>query len=144
MASYKIVLLLAVAAVAVMADERPRYEAPRPSYEAPRPSYEAPRPSYDRSEEDYEDAKYDFEWKVDEDDNDFGHTESRDGDNTQGSYYVALPDGRRQTVTYYVNGDSGYVADVQYSGEARYSEESSEGYAPPRASYQAPRGPYDN
>ena len=80
------------------------------------------------AEESYsEDAKYDFDWKVDEDDNQFGHQESRDGDNTQGSYYVDLPDGRRQTVTYYVDGDSGYVAEVSYSGDAQYPEES-EGY----------------
>ena len=50
----------------------------------------------------------------------FGQTESRDAHATSGSYNVALPDGRIQTVTYRVDGDSGYIADVQYSGEARY------------------------
>ena len=53
----------------------------------------------------------------------FGHDESRDGDATYGSYSVHLPDGRIQTVTYTVNGDSGYVAEVTYEGEARYPEE---------------------
>ena len=47
--------------------------------------------------------------------------ESRDGYNTQGSYSVALPDGRLQTVNYNVaDGYSGYVADVTYSGEPHY------------------------
>merc|ERR1712221_39918 len=45
----------------------------------------------------------------------FGHTEDRDGYATKGHYYVDLPDGRRQMVTYHVADDySGYVADVKY------------------------------
>ena len=52
----------------------------------------------------------------------FGTEERRDGYATQGSYYVALPDGRLQKVTYSVNGDGGYVADVTYEGEAQYPE----------------------
>ncbi|XP_037802451.1 pupal cuticle protein Edg-84A-like isoform X1 [Penaeus monodon] len=69
-------------------------------------------------------AKYDFNWAVNHDDsgNDFGHQEARDGDHTQGSYYVQLPDGRLQTVKYFVDGDSGYVAEVNYEGEARYPD----------------------
>ena len=69
-----------------------------------------------------DEAKYEFEWQVKDDssDNDFGQQEGRDGDQTQGSYYVQLPDGRVQQVTYRVDGDSGYIADVQYQGEARY------------------------
>ncbi|XP_063601435.1 pro-resilin-like [Penaeus indicus] len=69
-------------------------------------------------------AKYDFNWAVKHDDsgNDFGHQEARNGDNTQGSYYVQLPDGRLQTVRYVVDGDDGYVAEVNYEGEARYPD----------------------
>ncbi len=50
--------------------------------------------------------------------NDFGQYESRDGDNTKGNYWVVLPDGRKQTVDYYVNGYSGFVADVKMDGYA--------------------------
>ena len=48
--------------------------------------------------------------------NNFGQSESRDGASTQGTYFVQLPDGRLQKVAYSVSGDSGYVADVTYSG----------------------------
>ncbi|XP_047478982.1 uncharacterized protein LOC125032061 [Penaeus chinensis] len=47
---------------------------------------------------------------------------ARDGEDTQGSYYVHLPDGRLQTVRYVVDGDDGYVADVNYEGEARFPD----------------------
>ncbi|XP_069956303.1 mucin-3A-like [Cherax quadricarinatus] len=63
-------------------------------------------------------AKYDFVYKVKSDFGlDFGHQESRDGYDTLGSYYVLLPDGRRQKVSYSVKGDSGYLAVVEYVGE---------------------------
>ena len=93
-------------------------------------------PSFQRSYESYEseEPKYEYSYKVkDYYGNDFGHGEKRDGDYTQGSYYTYLPDGRIQTVTYYVDGYSGYVADVSYEGEAHYdsgSYESNERYRP--------------
>merc|ERR1712111_330524 len=92
--------------------------APSQGY-APAPSYEEP-------------AKYDFNYAVKDDysGNDFGHQEARDGYNTQGSYYVQLPDGRLQKVTYTVNGDSGFVADVTYEGEAQYPEYEPKAYEP--------------
>ena len=77
-------------------------------------------------------AKYNFQWAVDHDpsSNEFGHQEARDGDNTKGSYYVELPDGRVQNVAYYVNGGSGYIADVTYTGSAESfeSDESNESF----------------
>ncbi|XP_068209982.1 pro-resilin-like [Palaemon carinicauda] len=78
--------------------------------------------SYESSE-----AKYSFNYAVKDEssENDFGHQETRDGDDTQGSYYVHLPDGRLQTVKYYVDGDSGYVAEVSYQGEARFPDSAS-------------------
>ncbi|XP_042227219.1 pro-resilin-like [Homarus americanus] len=132
----KILLLLGMVAVAA-ADKRPSY-----SYAAPQESEESDEYSAESTE-----AKYDFDWSVKDEDsgNDFGHQESRDGDNTKGSYSVQLPDGRLQTVTYYVDGDSGYVAEVKYEGEAQYpesdeSDESDESYeyTAPRPRYSAP------
>ncbi|XP_064123099.1 pro-resilin-like [Macrobrachium nipponense] len=79
------------------------------------------RRSRDFSDESFEssEARYNFNWAVSDE---FGHQEQRDGDNTRGSYFVHLPDGRLQKVTYFVDGDSGYVADVSYEGEARFPD----------------------
>merc|ERR1719337_851970 len=111
--------VLAVVVVGALADSAPRYAPPAPSYNAP-PS--AP-------------AQYDFNYAVKDDysGNDFGHQEARNGYDTQGTYYVQLPDGRLQTVTYTVNGDSGFVAEVSYQGEAQYPE-----YKPAPAYQPAP------
>lgn len=48
------------------------------------------------SSESGEPAKYEFEYDVAEGSVEFGHKEQRDGDYTTGTYYVLLPDGRRQ------------------------------------------------
>lgn len=63
----------------------------------------------------------------------FGAEESRYGDNTRGSYFVQLPDGRIEKVNYYVNGYSGYVADVTYepAPNAYQTPSSSYGGMPP-------------
>ena len=50
----------------------------------------------------------------------FQAAESRDKSLTTGSYSVALPDGRLQTVNYQVDGTSGYIADVTYDDQAVY------------------------
>ena len=50
----------------------------------------------------------------------FQQHEARDGAATYGQYSVQLPDGRVQTVSYRVDGDSGFVADVTYEGEAKH------------------------
>ena len=67
----------------------------------PPPSYQ--QPSYS------EPASYSFSWAVKDDysKNDFGQDESRSGDKTTGSYYVALPDGRTQKVSYSVDAYGG-------------------------------------
>ena len=56
---------------------------------------------------------YSFAWNVQDAYNDFGHREDRglgkSGiDETRGSYHVQLPDGRVQTVTYFVDPYNGY------------------------------------
>ena len=121
-------LALLVLVAAVSADQpapyRPRYEpAYKPAY--PQPSYK--QPSYD------EPPKYEYTYAVqDEYKNvDFDANEDRDGYATNGGYRVALPDGRTQIVTYTVaDGYSGYVADVQYEGEAKYEEPTYKAYKP--------------
>ena len=69
-------------------------------------------------------AYYNFDYGVKDDYTyvDMGHNEHRDGDHTKGEYFVVLPDGRRQVVSYYVDGYSGYVADVKYDGHAKYDQ----------------------
>ena len=83
--------------------------------------------------------------------NEFGHQETRDGDDTRGSYYVQLPDGRLQTVKYFVDGDSGYVAEVNYEGSASFESGSAESNERPRyygsgsfESYERPRYYFDS
>ncbi|XP_045106758.1 cuticle protein 21-like [Portunus trituberculatus] len=132
----KVVLVSALVAATLARPDTPRpsYNAPAPSYNAPVPSYNAPAPSYSAPAPEAP-PKYDYNYAVKDEysGNDFGAQEARDGYDTQGSYYVQLPDGRLQKVTYTVNGDSGFVADVIYEGEAQYPQES---YAPaPKPSY---------
>merc|ERR1712215_205131 len=85
-----------------------------------------PAPSYEQP------AKYDFNYAVKDDysGNNYGHSEARDGYDTQGAYYVLLPDSRLQKVTYTVNGDSGFVADVAYEGEAQFPKYEPQAYKP--------------
>ncbi|XP_066948508.1 pro-resilin-like [Macrobrachium rosenbergii] len=124
MNSKVIILLLGLAAFAA-ADSRESFEYRRASSE---------EASYESGE-----AKYSFNWAVDHDpsSNEFGHQETRDGDNTQGSYYVELPDGRLQTVKYFVDGDSGYVAEVNYDGSASAESGSAESFERPRYRYDS-------
>ena len=72
------------------------------SADSPPPSYK--EPSYPAAP-----ASYSFSWAVKDDysKNDFGQDESRAGDKTTGSYYVALPDGRTQKVSYSVDAYGG-------------------------------------
>ena len=83
--------------------------------------------------------QYNFEYAVsDSYTNNFGHSESRDGYKTSGSYRVVLPDSRTQIVTYTAD-ENGYVADVKYEGEAVFPAETPKAsYAPAPAPAYAP------
>ena len=98
-----LILILALAVTATLADN------PRPSYN---------EPTYD------EPAAYNYQYGVQDSYSgaNFGQNEQRDGYATHGEYRVDLPDGRTQIVTYQVNGDSGFIADVRYEGEATYGD----------------------
>jgi len=70
-------------------------------------------------------GSYSYSWQVSDtgSGNEYGHSERRggggsDGDphKTEGEYFVRLPDGRLQTVTYYVSPYSGFRAKVLYEG----------------------------
>ena len=64
---------------------------------------------------------YTYQYGVSDDysGNNFQQTESRDDYATSGSYTVALPDGRIQTVKYADNGDE-FIQDVTYEGAPQY------------------------
>ncbi len=122
----------APAAPVYKATPAPVYHAPAPAYKpaptyAPaKPVYHAPaKPAYHAAEPEYnEPAVYAYNYAVADDYSgaNFQAGENRDGYATSGSYSVALPDGRLQTVNYKVaDAYSGYVADVTYSGEAKYA-----------------------
>ena len=132
-------IILALAAVALADKPAPSPYQP-PQY--PRPSYQ---PKY---EEPTAAPVYNYNYAVQDDyaGVDFNQEENRDGYATSGSYRVALPDGRIQTVTYTVaDAYSGLVADVSYEGEAQYPEEKPSyapkpAYAPYKPAYE-PRYP---
>eukprot|EP00095_Tigriopus_kingsejongensis_P012288 maker-scaffold324_size206069-snap-gene-1.25 protein:Tk12288 transcript:maker-scaffold324_size206069-snap-gene-1.25-mRNA-1 annotation:"cuticle protein" len=159
----KILCLTALAAVAI-ADDAP-YRPPQPSYKptqsyqpAPSPAYKpAPSPSYQPAPSSYKEpeypdheAKYNYQYAVLDEysNNNFAHSESRDGYQTNGEYRVALPDGRTQIVTYTAD-ENGYVADVKYDGEAQYPKyepqsykSEPKGYSPAPAYKPAPTPAY--
>ena len=80
-----------------------------------------------------EPAVYSYQYGVHDDYSgaNFAQNENRDGYATSGSYTVALPDGRTQTVNYHVaDAASGYVADVTYDGVPTYGPGPAVAHAP--------------
>ncbi|XP_068201851.1 pro-resilin-like [Palaemon carinicauda] len=66
-------------------------------------------------------AQYTFQWDVNDQysGNFYGHQEQRNGPNTQGRYYVRLPDTRLMRVDYYAD-NYGFHPSVTFEGEALY------------------------
>ena len=115
--------VLAVSALVALAAARP--DAPPP------PAYKpAPAPAY--KEPSYPAQPYTYAYAVKDDYSgaNFNAQESADGKVVTGSYQVALPDGRIQTVKYTADHYNGYVADVSYSGEAVYPKYEPKPYKP--------------
>jgi len=126
----------------VEVQETARSDEGAPAAPAPVEAKAAPAPAPAYAPVEYTGpAAYSYEWLVKDDytKNDYGQKESRAGANTQGSYHVALPDGRIQTVTYRVDGYGGYVADVSFSGEAQYPDEPA--YKPAAKAYKPAPAP---
>merc|ERR1712038_911312 len=71
----------------------------------------------------------------------FSHGEERENYNTKGEYQVTLPDGRVKTVTYTVEGPSGFIADVKYDGVSVYPDAPPPAYAPAPVYAPAPAAP---
>ncbi|XP_040579998.1 uncharacterized protein [Lepeophtheirus salmonis] len=113
----------------VLADNAPSYHAvPSPAYHAPAVHHHEAPVHYDESPQ-----PYSFQYGVSD-----GYSgvniaaqENADGKVTHGSYKVALPDTRVQTVTYTVDGYNGFVADVAYEGTPVYDE-----YVPQHKNHQ--------
>ena len=93
-----------------------------------------------------EPAPYKYEYGVHDDytGTNFNAGEASDEyGNVEGSYSVALPDGRTQHVTYHADHYGGYVADVTYEGEPHYVEVAHPApYHAPAPAYHAPAPAY--
>merc|ERR1712038_65079 len=99
------------------------YNKPAPPAYKPAPAPYAPA---------YADVDPNYTWEYNVDDahySHFGHKEARDHYLATGVYYVNLPDGRTQTVTYTAD-ENGYRPVVTYDGEAKYPDAVAPGYAP--------------
>lgn len=59
-------------------------------------------------------AHYQYQYNVHDDHTGdvHGQQESREGDKTEGQYYLIDADGHKRTVTYHVHGKSGFIAQV--------------------------------
>ena len=111
-----------------------------PAYHAP--AYHAPVKAGYVADDLAEQSPYTFTYAVADDYSkaNFNAEETSDGaSNVQGSYSVALPDGRIQHFKYSSNGYDGLVADVTYEGTAVYPEEPVYKAAP---AYHAPAPAY--
>ena len=118
----RIAAFAALVAIAVAAPAGPPAPYhPAPAY-APAP-YHAPAP-HPAKYVDEAPKPYAFQYGVADDYSGakFNAQETADGKAVSGSYQVALPDGRIQTVTYTADHYNGFIADVKYEGTPVYPE----------------------
>ncbi|XP_063591502.1 cuticle protein 19-like [Penaeus indicus] len=102
------------------------------AWAAPQGGYNYQAPVVQQPEYPSAPAQYNFQWDVNDQysGNVYGQQEQRDGDNTQGSYYVQLPDSRLMRVTYYSDA-SGFHPTVTFEGEAQYPSAPAQVYSQP-------------
>merc|ERR1712165_650903 len=119
---YKVLLASALVATAFAAGP-PAYGAPAPYA----PEKLPPQP-------------FAYEYGVNDDYSkaNFKKTETQDANGiVQGSFAIALPDGRIQTTTYTADHYNGFVAEVTYEGTSVYPPEPKEGYGHAAPVYKA-------
>merc|ERR1712055_1213599 len=121
-------------AAPVVAHAAPAYGHAAPVvHAAPVAAYHAPVVAHAAEVYADEVLPYSYNYAVADDysSSNFNAAESSDGAGTaEGSYSVALPDGRIQHVNYHANDYDGYVAEVTYDGQAAYPD-APVGYAAP-------------
>jgi hypothetical protein len=131
-------IMLRFAAFAALVAVAVAIPAGPPAYGAPAP-YHAPAPHHAPAHYDESPKPYAFQYGVADTYSgaQFNAQETADGKAVTGSYQVALPDGRIQTVTYTADHYNGYVADVKYEGTPVYPE--AKPYHPAPAYHAAPK-----
>lgn len=89
-----------------------------------------------------EPANYEFSYEVNDPDSgsDFGHEEDRQDEEARGTYYVLLPDGRKQIVEYEAD-EEGYKPMIRYE-EAQGGQGDFSGQRGYPGSTQRGQGPY--
>ena len=133
--------MFALLVLATAVSALPQYGAPAPPAYAPPPVVKHVK-AYSNPDL-AEISPYAFNYAVADDYSkaNFNAAESDDGTGSrEGSYSVALPDGRIQHVHYTTNDYEGFVAEVTYEGEAEYPPEGTYHVAKP--AYGAPPPAY--
>ncbi|MPC50075.1 Pro-resilin [Portunus trituberculatus] len=113
------------------------YHPPHTTTEAEEPGYiyDPPEHSYDYEPEPGVIGEFESNYNVKDETAglDFGHDQTAEGKEMNGVYHVLLPDGTKQTVTYHVDKESGYVAHVTYEQDVSYKPPT-----PPDSLYEPP------
>merc|ERR1712106_913303 len=98
----------------------------------------APAPAYHPVEK-LAPQPYAYEYGVNDDHSkaNFKKTETQDAAAVvQGSFVIALPDGRIQTTTYHADHQNGFIAEVTYEGTPVYPPEPAAGYGHAAPAYK--------